>query len=183
MKEEEIAESIINGSGRQKRKAISFLYKSCFPGLKSWILQSGTEAEAEDIFQEGLSRLYDSLYYRKFNFESKITTYLHTICKNLWLMEQRRKKVLFNSDLLEDSSELPQPMIDQEIINPLLQELGENCQKLLEAYYYENKSMAKIQTEFNLGSEQAARNKKYRCLKRLIGIINEKGLNYESFIK
>ena len=49
----------------------------------------------------------------------------------------------------------------------VMDQLGENCKKILLLFYYENKSMKEIVTELPYENEQVVRNKKSKCLKKL----------------
>jgi hypothetical protein len=45
--------------------------------------------------------------------------------------------------------------------------LGEPCKSLLEAYYLQKKNMVEIATEFGYTNADNAKNQKYKCLMRL----------------
>jgi len=49
----------------------------------------------------------------------------------------------------------------------LMDELGENCKKILLMFYYENLSMKEMVANLHYENEQVVRNKKYKCLKQL----------------
>ena len=54
----------------------------------------------------------------------------------------------------------------------LIKQLGEDCQKVLRYYYYERLKMKEIAQLMNFANDQVARNKKAKCLKQLISIVN-----------
>ena len=52
---------------------------------------------------------------------------------------------------------------------------------MLKAFYYEGKTMDEIAANFGLGSAQAAKTKKLRCMKSLIKVIRDNGYKAEDF--
>ena len=67
-------------------------------------------------------------------------------------------------------------------LNELMTELKEDCQKLLLGFYYERKSMKDLMEIFKLGSEQAAKNKKLRCMDSLIRLVKGREMTIENFL-
>ncbi len=53
----------------------------------------------------------------------------------------------------------------------LLSKLGENCRKILTLFYYENMSMKEMLAHLPYENEQVVRNKKYKCLQQLTGML------------
>ena len=159
------------------------LYDSCYPKLAKLIAIGGDESQAEDVFQEGLMILYDNLMANKFEQRSSLSTYLIGICKNIWLMRLRKQKVVLTNQPIEDHSATEEVAVNEEQLETLLGRLDKGCEAILKAFYYEMKPWEEIQEQFELGSNQAARNKKSLCLKKLMKIIKDSGLNYESFLQ
>jgi DNA-directed RNA polymerase specialized sigma24 family protein len=52
---------------------------------------SGTEQEAKDIYQEALVVFWQKSTSKKLVLTSKISTYIYSICQNLWRKELDRK--------------------------------------------------------------------------------------------
>ncbi|MEL7146611.1 MAG: sigma-70 family RNA polymerase sigma factor [Bacteroidota bacterium] len=178
-----LAKHILSGSRIEKREALRFLYRKCFPSLRKLIGPEWSDEAVEDIYHEGLARMYDSLQDGRFRGEAKLSTYLITICKNLWLMEIRSNKVTYNSDLIAEQTEVANKRLDAQYLSEVMDEMNKECRSVLSSFYYENKSMQEIQQDFGLGSVQAAKNKKSRCLKKLISLFQQKGITYDSFIE
>ena len=59
-------------------------------------------------------------------------------------------------------------------IAALVAALGETCRTILLLFYYENLSMKEILEATDYENEQVVRNKKYKCLKQLEKMLNEK---------
>ena len=55
---------------------------------------SGTEYEAKDIYQEALIVLWQKAVSNNLVLTSKLSTYLYSICQNLWRKELDRKSRL-----------------------------------------------------------------------------------------
>ena len=53
------------------------------------------------------------------------------------------------------------------LIRQLIGQLGAECQKILELYYFRKMRMVQIQQTMQLTSEQVVKNKKGKCLKRI----------------
>jgi len=51
--------------------------------------------------------------------------------------------------------------------------LGEPCKKILTLFYYDNLSMKEIVEHLPYENEQVVRNKKYKCLQALTGLIKD----------
>lgn len=159
------------------------LYDSCYPKLAKLISNGDDESEAEDVFQEGLLILYDNLMAHKFEQRSSLSTYLIGICKNIWLMRLRKKKVILTDQPLEDRQASEDAVVNEAQLQALLGQLDKGCEDILKAFYYEMKPWQEIEEQFQLSSNQAARNKKSLCLKKLMKMIKDSGLNYESFLQ
>ena len=169
-----------------RNKAVNQLYSLCFDSVKYFIVNnSGNTQDAEDIFQEGLLALYNRLIEGKFQGKSTLKTYLFSICKYLWINKLRTiNRVSVNS--LENVMELPNEefhSVDTVSLEKIFSQLRGECQEILKLFYFESMSMEQIKSVFNLGSTQAAKNKKHRCLQHLIELTSLSKKNMEDFIK
>src|SRR5690606_8637344 len=95
MNEKELFERICAGD----EKALEFLYKKYYRMMtKLVITNSGTEEEARDIYQEALIVFWQKATSGNLVLTSKISTYIYSICQNLWRKELDRKKRLSNEE-------------------------------------------------------------------------------------
>lgn len=173
---------IIEAISRQDRKhldpAMDQLYKEVFPGIKTYMLRnSGSEEEAHDIFQDALVIFY--MRVRKGGFENKssLNTYLYAVSKNLWLKQLRKKRAADAYSPEDESHEFPQELILQEnqiTIRQVLELIDKACRQLLIGFYFDKRSVKQLKAEYNLGSDAATKNKKYRCLKKLTNLVKER---------
>jgi RNA polymerase sigma factor (sigma-70 family) len=178
--------------------AIRFMYREYYELLKVYTCSnSGSDEDAQDIFQEVLVAFIDLAQKDKFRGESSIKTFLFSMNRYMWLNELKKRgraekrEVAFENEKDTELTNISQLMIQNETqkqILSIIEELGETCKKILLAVYYENLSMKEILTTLHYESEQVVRNKKYKCLKQLeqlltanpsLAKILKTALNYE----
>ena len=164
MNEKEIFERIQKGD----EKALEFLYKKYYRMMtKLVITNSGTEDEARDIYQDALIVFWQKATSGNLVLTSKISTYIYSICQNLWRKELDRKKRLSNEEkdsavsMDLDSSE------KEKIIAKCLDQLGDTCKKVLMYYYFEEMSMQEIAEKLGFANTDTAKTKKYKCKMKL----------------
>jgi RNA polymerase sigma factor (sigma-70 family) len=157
--------------------AIKFMYREYYGLLKIYTCQnSGTDEDAQDIFQEVLVAFINLAQKDKFRGESSVKTFLYALNRNIWLNELKkrgraeRRDTIFekekDTEMMDVSYFIAQAEMQKQILT-VVEELGETCKKILLAFYYENLSMKEILTTLSYESEQAVRNKKCKCLKQL----------------
>ena len=171
----ELIGSLMKNAGMDD--ALRFLYRQHFELLSRYILNnSGNEQDAEDIFQEVMVAFINLVRAGKFRGESSIRTFLFSLNKNIWLNELKRKgRAMVREEKYEKQNQLEEPTADiamelQQTKAELMQainELGENCKKILLFFYFENMSMKEIVAHLPYENEQVVRNKKSKCLKKL----------------
>jgi len=164
----------------EKELAWEYAYKMYYPMVREAVCKNnGTEEDATDIFQDGLLILHRNLYKGTFREESSIKTYIFGICRNLWLKELKKRQK--HNDSITDLTVHSQHeeinyLINVEVVTLLMNELKEDCRRILTEYYYNNKSMAELKEMFNVNSIQAAKNKKLRCMGYLVRLCKERGI-------
>ncbi len=164
MDEKEIFERIRKGD----EKALEFIYKKYFRMMtKLVITNSGTEAEARDVYQDALVVFWQKARSGNLVMTSKISTYIYSICQNLWRKELDRKKRLSNEE--KDSAETPDMDATEreKIIGKCLEQLGDTCRKVLMYYYFDEMSMQEIADKLGFANTDTAKTKKYKCKQKL----------------
>lgn len=158
-------------------EAIRQLYRTQYGLTAAYVKQnSGTDEDAEDIFQEVVLVFIEILKKDKFRGESSVSTFLYALTRNIWLNElTKRGRTKLRDEIFE--KEKPMEVMDvshiianREIKSQLMHlvdKLGVTCKKILLAFYFENLSMKEILKSLNYENEQVVRNKKYKCLKQL----------------
>lgn len=170
-------EKIIEGVLQGKPEALNVLYKLYFPVIHKFILNNnGTDEEAKDVYQEGIIAVYQNIQKGTFKQESKLKTYLYSICRRIWLTELKKKgnftgKIQDYENKLEVPPEVEAEMNDNheeyKLMNNCLAQLGEPCQTILHDFYISRLSMQDIADKMNYTNMENAKTQKYKCLQRL----------------
>lgn len=164
MNEKEIFERIQQGD----EKALEFLYKKYYRMMtKLVITNSGTEDEARDIYQDALIVFWQKATSGNLVMTSKISTYIYSICQNLWRKELDRKKRLSNEEKDAPTSIDTETEEREKIIARCINQLGETCKRVLMYYYFEEMSMQDIADKLGFANTDTAKTKKYKCKKKL----------------
>lgn len=168
MSDSHIFEQIKSGD----EKALGVLYKKYYRMMIHMVLSNnGTEQEAKDVYQEALVVFWQKAVSGKLVLTSKISTYLYSICQNLWRKELERKKRLSNEE--KDSVEY-QDFEEKEkarIIRDCVNQMDETCKKVLMYYYFDGLSMQDIADKLGFANTDTAKTKKYKCKKKLDEIV------------
>jgi RNA polymerase sigma factor (sigma-70 family) len=155
--------------------ALDYIYKKNYKMMTRMIINNnGSEDEAKDIYQEAIVIFWQKAIRNDFELTSKISTFIYSICQNLWRKELERKSRLSNE--IKEGKELND--FDQKerdaIINECLNSLGETCRKVLMYYYFDNLSMQDIADKMGFANADTAKTKKYKCKKELDELIKSK---------
>lgn len=164
MKDNEIIEQIKVGDER----SLDYLYQKYYSMMTKLVIRnSGTEDEAKDIYQDALIVFWQKVKNDQLVLTSKISTYLYSICQNLWRKELVRKKRL-SYETTEGNTSMDFDKEERiEIVNKSVQALGDTCRKVLSYYYFDNMSMSEIAEKLGFANADTAKTKKYKCKKEL----------------
>jgi RNA polymerase sigma factor (sigma-70 family) len=164
MNEKEIFERICNGD----EKALKFVYQKYYRMMtKLVITNSGTEEEARDVYQDALIVFWQKATSRNLVLTSKMSTYIYSICQNLWRKELDRKRRLSNEEK-DTAVHVDMESAEREkIFRQCIEQLGETCKKVLMYYYFEEMSMLDIAEKLGFANTDTAKTKKYKCKKKL----------------
>jgi RNA polymerase sigma factor (sigma-70 family) len=164
-------------TGRDPDGVIKHLYRSHFLSAVTYIKQnSGNQEDAEDIFQDTVVNFIQLVQKDKFRGDCSIGTFMYTLVRNAWLNELKKKKRgRMREEKYERAKVTTEVDVSEYIVNrevkkqivELIESLGENCKKILLAFYYDNLSIQEILLDLPYENEQVVRNKKYKCLQRL----------------
>ena len=166
--------------------AVRTLYRNYFDFLGIYVQQhSGSDADAEDVFQEVIVAFIDQVQRDKFRGESSIKTFLFALNRNIWLNElKKRKRAAARETKYEHEKVSEDPGVAHYIgaregrqqLMEVISRLGSVCQQILLAYYYERLSMKQILEQLKYENEQVVRNKKHKCMKKLDELIQSDAL-------
>lgn len=166
--------------------AIRSIYLNYGETISSLILNnSGTRQDAEDVLQETVVSFIEMVKKNRFREESSIKTFLVAIARNIWLNELKKRErseyreQLFETSRAEQEPDVSEIIAEREVkqaFRNVLSRLGDKCHKLLTLYYYENLSMKEMLAHLPYDNEQVVRNKKYKCLQQLTGMLKDNPL-------
>lgn len=163
--------------------AVRYIYREYFEALKKYICQnSGSEEDAQDVFQEVVVAFVSMVQQDKFRGESGVKTFLYSLNRNIWLNELKKRTRAEKRDIqfetekeslsMDVSHHIAQNEMQKQTYT-ILDRLGDTCKKILLAYYYDNLSMKEILSRLDYENEQVVRNKKSKCLKQLEQLLFE----------
>lgn len=164
MNEKDLFERIQKGD----EKALEFIYRKYYRMMtKMVITNSGTEEEALDVYQDALVVFWQKARSGNLVLTSKMSTYIYSICQNLWRKELDRKKRLSNEEKdVAESTDMDGPEREK-IIALCMAQLGETCRKVLMYYYFDEMSMQEIADKLGFANTDTAKTKKYKCKQKL----------------
>tara|TARA_R110000868_G_scaffold144753_2_gene364088 strand:- start:750 stop:1289 length:540 start_codon:yes stop_codon:yes gene_type:complete len=171
MKDREVLEKVSQGD----EKALEYLYKKHYKMMTRLVINNnGSEDEAKDIYQEALVAFWQKAIGGNLVLTSKISTYLYSVCLNLWRKELDRKGRFAESDKEELTFQEFEKKERVRIIHECIAELGDTCRKILTYHYFDGMSMTDIAKKLNLANTDTAKTKKYKCKKKLDLLIKRK---------
>ncbi len=171
MKDSEVLAKIEKGD----ESALDYLYKKYYRMMaKLVITNSGTEEEARDIYQDALIVFWEKARTGKLVMTSKISTFIYSICLNLWRKELERKSRLSNEKKDDVEYQNTDQVERNRIIRECINELGDTCRRILMYYYFDGMSMSDIAEKLGYANTDTAKTKKYKCKKRLDELVKSK---------
>jgi RNA polymerase sigma factor (sigma-70 family) len=169
-------ELMFKGIREGDSQTLETVYKSFFPGIKSFVLQnSGSVEEARDLCQEAIIVLYEKLQKSEAGLQCSVKTFLYSVTRNLWLKKLSQKNkgmvVLHEQEdylLVEDEvSDWSDKEKMYEGIAKAIELLGNPCAEIIRDYYFSKMSIKDIADKHGYNNTDTAKNQKYKCLMRL----------------
>ena len=137
---------------------------------------SGTNEDAQDIYQNGLILINKHLQEGKFR-GGAIKGFLYQVCYNLWRNELKKSKTMplpedgvdFSASTFIDPQEVLEQKERAKLLDKLFEQLSESCRKLLRLKFLviDNFSMGEISQKMGFKNAQIAANALSKCRKRL----------------
>ena len=190
LSDEQLLELLLSENKGHVNEGLRHIYKEYFPLIRSLVTtNSGSAENAADVFQEAIIVLMRQLRNGRFEGKSSLRGFLYGISRNIWLKELRRRSVRtislteLSDDLAAEAAGFEQAAFAERKykVGAFVKRLDENCRALLRAFYYQRHSVREIMQIFGIDSESAVKNRKYRCMKKLIAMVNEEKLSRSSF--
>jgi RNA polymerase sigma-70 factor (ECF subfamily) len=137
--------------------------------------------DGKDLYQLAILIFYDNIKRGKLeHLVSSIKTYLFGIGKNLAKDNMRKEKkfIPINQEkwIKEYLIDEPDQQMDDNVFamaKKALAKLGQPCQRLIELFYYENKSMQEITEAMHYKNAETTKNQKYKCMARLRKLVDD----------
>jgi RNA polymerase sigma factor (sigma-70 family) len=160
---------------------LNYLYKEILPRIKKMILKNnGTNDDAKDIFQDTVLIFYNQVKLNKFNEDKDIGGFMDAVARNLWINKAKRanKFVQVNDTEIWEGSESDalDDLISKEkaeAIEDVMNQIGEECKKLLKYTIYEKMSLKEIAVKMGYSSEGVAKTYNYRCKQKLVSLVKD----------
>ncbi|MGY2130585.1 RNA polymerase sigma factor [Hymenobacter sp. HD11105] len=152
------------------------LYRRTFPMVRRRVKHlGGTDQDAQDVFHDALVIFYEKAISSTLVLTASASTYLVSICHNLWRQELSRRNRSAAVDWLEtdappaDEPEVTSADSSEEAFSVLgyVEQLGEKCKSILLSFYYFQQPLEQIATTHRYSSVRSATVQKFKCLERL----------------
>lgn len=170
----EILKAIREGKDEMVVKSI---YNQVLPNVRRFVVSNGGNNEdAQDIFHDALLLFFKLVIDGKYDAgKYKIFGFVYTICRNLWINHSKKKLSYNKWSALEGAKEefdenILEHLISKEkldLVQKLLNDLGERCVEILTLYMYNDLSYREIAVKMGFESESSAKVKAHRCRKAL----------------
>lgn len=138
---------------------------------------SASSAQAKDAFQEAILDFHQNVIHGKLTeLSSSLKTYLFQIGKHKLLnILKKDRRMTYNDALhminhgeVDIFMEEENKAYTQEQISKAIEKLPEDCQKVLNLFYFKEYDMDSIAREMNYKNSDTAKSKKSVCMKNLM---------------
>jgi RNA polymerase sigma factor (sigma-70 family) len=173
-------QQIIEAIKKDDQSGYLAIYHSRTGQLKNHILgNGGSQADADEIEQKTIVILYEKIVNNTFvlNPGTKLSTFLYAIGRNLWL---KRHASASKTTLLGDNHESINDVDydldeyrfeaqdrEESLLIQAIAKLGEKCQTILKAKYYQKISDRDLSLQMGDMQESTIRKKRYKCIMQL----------------
>lgn len=167
----EILDSIRTGD----QSGINQVYKKYSTMIYQLILtNNGSQQDAEDIYHEALVTMISNIRTPGFALTAKLSSYLYSISRNLWLykLRQRGNSKMVDTELPDHilhEDQVPEIEIFEEkhaLIAKVFDSISPDCNQLLKSFYFDQKPLKDLAAEMGL-TDGFIRIKKMRCMEAL----------------
>lgn len=176
-------EEILKGIQAHDHEVLSYIYRSFYQQIKYFVnTNSGTDNDAEDIYQEALIVIYRKLKDGELEIKNcSFNTYLYSVCKLLWLKQLEKKRIKQDyymqddefTDLEDDNIlDVYEKSEKYKLYQKHFAKLQEDCRKVI-GLSLERVSLRDIAEIMGYKSEKYAKKKKYQCKEKLIEKIKQ----------
>ncbi|MFT7613846.1 MAG: RNA polymerase sigma factor (sigma-70 family) [Parvicellaceae bacterium] len=157
---------------RKEGKALVKLYRYQSQVVAMIKSRGGSKEDAMDVFQEALIVFCKKVWDGDFKLTAKLDTYLYSVSYYIWKnkAEKESKWIMVEGEANPTQIDGMDEVIEKEAkikrVEAVLQNLGDPCFKLLQAFYYKGLSMKELASKFGYKSLNVAKTQKYKCIER-----------------
>lgn len=181
-----IDQRYIEGLLQNDAIVIDTIYKNFSPGIKRWIINnSGSEADAGDIFQETLITIFHQAKEKKLQLSCPFEAYFMVIAKRMWFKELKkrgRQEVTIDideaynigTDSFKEIEEVVAMQEKEKMVMGFFATLGERCREIISLTQKKEFSQEEIATKLGL-TYAYLRKKKSECMATLIKKVQASG--------
>ncbi|GGF27749.1 hypothetical protein GCM10011383_44310 [Hymenobacter cavernae] len=159
-----------------RERTLTDLYRQTFPVVRRHVLRhSGSAQDAQDVFHDALIVFYEKAVHGNLVLTAAPSTYLVSVCRNLWHRELSRRSRQPSAALLDEHAELAEAAAPEVAEAPsgsnsvldYVEQLGAKCKSILVSFYYFNEPLEQIAAAHQYRSVRSATVQKFKCLERL----------------
>jgi RNA polymerase sigma factor (sigma-70 family) len=160
---------------KRDNAAFNLLYAFYYPGIEKFVKKnSGTAADAEDVFQETIMVLLEKVPKKDFVLTSSIKTYISAVASNIWLKRLRDAKgvIGLNIDLeLEDMTlseweRKEDNLLRRNRLQRIFEKLTRHCVIFLTRTFLSGASREQLIEQMGYRNAHTFDNQKYKCLEQ-----------------
>lgn len=160
---------------KRNSAAYKLLYTFYYPRIETFVKKnSGTAADAQDVFQETIMVLLDKVPKKDFILTSSIKTYITAVASNIWLKRLRDAKRITRLEMdyeLEDMSlaeweQREERRTQRNLIQRIFERLTRHCVIFLTKTFLTGASRETLMEEMGYKSSHTFDNQKYKCLEQ-----------------
>lgn len=170
-------EKFIDLKARTPEEFLNQIYAENYSWVEAYVSQnSGTDADAKDLFQESLTAAWINVKAGRFEGDlDQFKAYLRQICRFKWINQLRantRTRMVYGDPaeqpdlVMMDDDIAEENLYQSELLRQGWLQLGEKCKDVLKLFYYKRKSLNEI-AGVTGDTEESLKTIKYRCMMRL----------------
>lgn len=166
---------VVDGLKKRNNAVYNLLYTFYYPTIENFVKRnSGTSADAQDVFQETIIVLLDKVPKKDFILASSIKTYIFAVASNIWLKRLRETKRLTKLDAdyeLEDMSlaeweQREESVRERNVIQRIFNKVSRHCVIFLTKTFLTGATRDELVAEMGYRNSHTFDNQKYKCLEQ-----------------
>ena len=162
-------EAILKGLKSNDSEVLNFIYRKYFPEIRFFVIKnSGSDEDAQDVFQEAIIIIYKKLRDGVLDLTCSFKTYLYSVCRIVWLKQLEKRKIkkdgFSDNQVFVDLQEGVEEMAEEQERYKLYQKHFQTLQNL----FLEKVPLKEIASRMNINSEKYLKKRKFQCKEILV---------------